>query len=302
MTGVPTLFDPAAHVLRADRAARLWPRGDFLHRRAAEGLAERLGDVARDWPQAAVFGSGGGAYAEALAETGRIGRLVQAEPSAGLAAQAAAFGETMRADGPGALPPASLDLVLGGLGLHRENDPVGWLVQARLALKPDGLFLGATLGGQTLHELRACLAEAEVAVEGGLSPRVSPMADLRDLGGLLQRAGFAMPVADVDRLVVDYADALALMRDLRALGETNTLADRRRRFTRRETLLRAAALYAQHFARADGRVTATFDIVFLSGWAPGPGQPVAKRPGSATARLADALGTQERPAGEKAGG
>jgi hypothetical protein len=178
---------------------------------------------------------------------------------------------------------------------------VGALVQARLALKPDGLFLGATLGGQTLHELRACLAQAESEIEGGLSPRVSPMADLRDLGALLQRAGFAMPVADLDRLVVDYPDALALMRDLRAMGETNTLAERRRTPLRRTTLLHACALYAQHFARPDGRVTATFDLVFLSGWAPGPDQPVAKRPGSAKTRLADALGTVEQGAGEKAG-
>lgn len=301
MTPVPTLFDPAAHAMRADRAARHWPAADFLHRRAAEGLAERLGDVLRPFPRAAVLGSGGGAYAEALRGLGGIETLTQIDPSPRLAALAAAHGETVAGDSPLMLGEASLDLVLLGLTLHRENDPVGALVQARLALKPDGLLLAATLGGQTLHELRACLAEAEAEVEGGLSPRVSPMADLRDLGGLLQRAGFAMPVADVDRLTVDYPDALALMRDLRAMGETNTLAGRRKTFTRRATLLRAAALYGQHFARPDGRVTATLDLVFLSGWAPAPGQPVPKRPGSATARLADALGTKERPAGEKAG-
>ena len=301
MTDIPRLFDLAAQRMRSARAARDWAAADFLHRRAAEGLAERLGDVARRFPQAAVVGSGGGLYAKALGAMGGIDRLTQVEPCPALAKLAAGTGETLVADTPLTLGQGVLDLVLSGLHLHRENDPVGALVQARLALKPDGLFLGVTLGGQTLHELRACLAQAESEIEGGLSPRVSPMADLRDLGALLQRAGFAMPVADLDRLVVDYPDALALMRDLRAMGETNTLADRRRTCMRRDTLLRACALYAEHFAQQGGRITATFDMVFLSGWAPGPGQPVAKRPGSATARLADALGTVERPAGEKAG-
>jgi SAM-dependent methyltransferase len=301
MTEIPRLFDPAAQRARTARAARDWTAADFLHRRAAEGLADRLGDVARAFPNAAITGSGGGIYAEALRGAGGIARLIQVEPCPALARLASAQGETVGRDTPLTLGPGTLDLALSGLHLHRENDPVGALVQARLALKPDGLFLGVTLGGQTLHELRACLAQAESEVEGGLSPRVSPMADLRDLGALLQRAGFAMPVADLDRLVVDYPDALALMRDLRAMGETNTLADRRRSFLRRETLLRACALYAGHFARPDGRVTATFDLVFLSGWAPGPDQPVARRPGSATVRLADALGTVEREAGEKAG-
>ena len=301
MTEIPRLFDPAAQRARTRRAARDWAAADFLHRRAAEGLSERLGDVARRFPQAAVVGSGGGLYAEALRAQHQIDRLVQVEPCEALGRLASAQGETVEADTPLTLGQGSLDLVLSGLHLHRENDPVGALVQARLALKPDGLFLGVTLGGQTLHELRACLAQAESEVEGGLSPRVSPMADLRDLGALLQRAGFAMPVADLDRLVVDYPDALALMRDLRAMGETNALAERRRTVMRRDTLMRACALYAEHFALANGRVTATFDLVFLSGWAPGPDQPVAKRPGSATARLADALGTVERPAGEKAG-
>lgn len=300
MSDVPSLFDSEALVLRGERAARLWPAGDFLHRRVAEALAERLGDVPRRFETAAVIGSGGGHHAAALLATGQVGRLVQIEPSPGLAALAARVAP-VSGTSVAAIAPASLDLAIGGLALHRENDPVGALVQTRLALRPDGLFLGALFGGQTLHELRAALAEAEAAVEGGLSPRVAPMADLRDLGALLQRAGFAMPVADVERVTVDYADPFALMRDLRAMGEANALAGRRRGFTRRETLMRAAAIYAEHYARRDGRIGATFDIVFLSGWAPGPGQPVAKRPGSATARLADALGTEERPAGEKAG-
>jgi SAM-dependent methyltransferase len=301
----PTLFDQAARRMRLDRAARLWPAGDFLHRHVAEGFAERLGDVARGFPEAAVIGSGGGVHAAALAGRFGIGRLTQAEPAPGLAAvaaRAAPGAETVVAEGAAALGEGRFDLVLSALSLHAEDDPVGALVQIRRALKPDGLFLGALFGGRSLHELRAALLAAEAETEGGASLRVAPMGDVRDMGGLLQRAGFAMPVADVDRLTLDYADPLALMRDLRATGEANALAARRRRFTRRGTLLRAAALYAERWGRPDGRVTATVEIVWLSGWAPGPGQPVAKRPGSATARLADALGAVERPAGEKAGG
>ncbi len=162
-------------------------------------------------------------------------------------------------------------------------------------------MLAALFGGQTLNELRTSLAEAEVECEGGLSPRVAPMAEIRDLGGLLQRAGFAMPVADSERLVVTYATPMHLMRELRAMGETNILTARRRQPMRRATLMRACAIYAEHFGAPDGRVRATFEIVFLTGWAPGPDQPKALRPGSATARLADALGAEEISAGEKAG-
>jgi SAM-dependent methyltransferase len=304
MTDVPRLFDEAAQTRRLDRAARFWPQADFLHRRAAEAIAERAQDVARPLPRTIITGSGGGVYADALRGVSGIESVVQVESSPGLsghAAEAAPWAETATAPDLGGMTPGEADLVVSGLALHRANDPVGALVQARLALKPDGLLLGAMLGGQTLHELRACLAEAEIAVEGGLSPRVAPMADLRDIGALLQRAGFAMPVTDIDRVVVDYADPLALMRDLRAMGETNTLAERRRGLTRRETLLRASALYAENFANPDGRIRATFEIIHFSGWSPGPDQPVPKRPGSATARLADALGVDEKPAGEKTG-
>lgn len=300
----PMLFDTASQRQRDARAARTWPAGSFLHRHLAVSLVERLGDVARPLPTVVVAGSGGGAYASALVGVPGVERVTQVEPSAALAAiaaDAAPEAETLVAEDLTALAPGTADAVLLGLCLHRLNDPVGLLVQSRLLLKPDGLLLGAMLGGQTLHELRACLAEAEIAVEGGISPRVAPMADLRDVGGLLQRAGLVMPVTDIDRLVVDYPDPLALMRDLRAMGETNAMVERRRTFSRRETILRAAALYAKHFGRPDGRIEATFEIVHLSGWSPGPDQPQPKRPGSATARLADALGAPERPAGDKAG-
>lgn len=190
---------------------------------------------------------------------------------------------------------AAHDLLIHDLSLHWANDLVGQLVQSRRALAPDGLFIGTMFGGQTLHELRTALAEAESRVTGGLSPRIAPMGEIRDLGGLLQRAGFALPVADSDTIRVTYADAYALMRDLRAMGETNALTNRLRRPTRRAVFDAAAALYADHFATPDGRITATFEVVTLTGWAPAASQPQPLRPGSATARLADALGTAETP-------
>lgn len=192
------------------------------------------------------------------------------------------------------LTPEAHDLVIHDLCLHWADDLVGQLVQCRHALRPDGLFLGTLFGGQTLHELRAALAEAETAATGGLSPRVAPMAEIRDLGGLLQRAGYAMPVADATPFDVSYASALHLMRDLRAMGEGNALAARLRRPTARAVIAGAAVLYADHFGR-DGRIPATFEVVTLTGWAPAPDQPQPLRPGSASHRLADALRVPETP-------
>ena len=191
------------------------------------------------------------------------------------------------------LSPDKHDLVIHSLGLHWSNDPVGQLIQCRRALKPDGLLLAASLGGQSLHELRASLAEAEIAVSGGLSPRVAPMAELRDLGALLQRAGFALPVADSVDLNVEYRDMWHLMRDLRAMGEGNALNARLRHPTRRAVFERAAEIYAATYPGRDGGVRATFEIIVLTGWGPDTSQPQPLRPGSATARLADALGTDE---------
>jgi hypothetical protein len=277
----PVLFDPAARARHMTRAGAA--RADFLEREAAAIAKERLDLVNRPFPRVAIVGHGAPVWAAALAGDARFG------PPAALPE-----GEPLGFGG------APFDLVLHALWLHAANDPVGALVQSRLALAPDGLMIAALFGGETLAELRACLAEAEVAETGGLSPRVAPMGELRALGALLQRAGFAMPVADTERLAVTYPDAFALMRDLRAMGEANALAARLRRPTRRAVLARAAALYADRFAGPDGRIAATFEIVFLTGWAPGPDQPVPKRPGSAVARLADALGTKERSAGEPA--
>lgn len=185
------------------------------------------------------------------------------------------------------------DLVIHAMALHWANDPVGQLIQCRRALKPDGFFLGVSLGGQTLHELRASFGQAEAEVSGGMSPRVAPMGEIRDLGALLQRAGFALPVADAVKLGVTYESPLHLMRELRAMGETNALAIRTRRFTKRSVLLRAMQLYQEHFATEDGRIAATFELITLSGWAPDASQQQPLRPGSASQRLADALNTVE---------
>ena len=194
-----------------------------------------------------------------------------------------------------ALEQGAHDLVIHALCLHWANDPVGQLVQCRRALRPDGLFLGILFGGQTLHQLRAALAEAESRLTGGLSPRVAPMGEIRDLGALLQRAGFALPVADAAPLTVTYETALHLMRELRAMGEGNALAARPRRFAPRALFAEAARIYAEAYGTPDGRIPATFEMIVLTGWAPDDSQQKPLRPGSAAARLADALKTEESP-------
>lgn len=192
-------------------------------------------------------------------------------------------------------PDAAHDLVVHALCLHWANDPVGQLIQARRTLRPDGLFLAVFFGGRSLHELRSALAQAESDLRGGLSPRVAPMGEIRDLGALLQRAGFALPVADSFALTATYADPLALMRDLRAMGETNALMARSRHFTRRDVITRACDIYKEAYGDDSGRIPATFEIITLTGWAPDAAQPKPLRPGSASTRLAEALGTQEKP-------
>lgn len=266
----PDPFDADLLARRRARAARLGP-ADFLHQAAADEILDRLGEVNRTFRDVVVVTPWPAPW---------VGRL------AALAPRVVPEAEALD------LAPDSLDLVVHALGLHWANDPVGQLVQCRRALRPDGLFVGALPGGRTLRELRAALAEAEVGETGGISPRVAPMGEIRDLGGLLQRAGFALPVADAVTLEASYADGLALMRDLRAMGETNVMRDRLRRPTARRVLARAAAILAERFAGPDGRVRATFEIIFLTGWAPAPGQRKPLRPGSATHRLAEALKPQ----------
>jgi NADH dehydrogenase [ubiquinone] 1 alpha subcomplex assembly factor 5 len=308
MNDLPEIFDRRVLRRHRDRAAAGIDAHDFLFREVGERLLDRLSDVRRDFPLALDLGCRHGVAADLLAGRGGIETLLQAELSPALAARAARHGAptvstaTLAADEE-ALPFAagSLDLVLSILSLHWVNDLPGALLQIGHALKPDGLLLAAMIGGDSLKELRDSLMQAEMEVEGGVSPRVSPMADVRDIGALLQRAGFALPVVDVDSLTVTYPSALALMHDLRGMGETGSDRNRRRGLSRRATLLRGAAIYQERFADGDGRIPATFEVLYLTGWAPHASQPKALRPGSATTRLAEVLGSTENPAGEKTG-
>lgn len=292
------VFDRRLVRRHRERAAKALDDHDFLFREVAERLLDRLDDTRRRFPLALDLGCHGGTLGRLIGKRGGIERLVQVDLSLGLARRAGGLAAVADEE---ALPfaEASFDLILSNLSLHWVNDLPGALIQACRALKPDGLFLAALLGGDTLHELRAAFLEAELELEGGAGPRVSPFADVRDAGGLLQRAGLALPVVDRDEIKVSYPDALRLMRDLRGMGETNAVEARRRGFSRRATVLRAAALYEERFAGADGRIPASFHVIYLTGWAPHHSQPRPLKPGSAASRLADALGTRERPAGDK---
>jgi len=295
----PLIFDRALLRRRRRRAAALGP-ATFLLDRVAGDLAERLAAVLRRFELVLDLGTPGDAVRAALARLDSVGTIVAADALPDLGAVRAPL--FVAADEE-ALPfrDASLDLVVSALALQFVNDLPGVLVQIRRALKPDGLFLAALLGGETLFELRQSFAEAESDIEGGASPRVAPFADLRELGALLQRAGLTLPVADVDRVTVRYDSAFGLMHDLRRMGATNALLARRRTPLKRATLMRMAEIYARRYADDDGRVRATFEIVWLSGWSPHPSQQRPLKPGAAIARLADALGTREISTGEKTG-
>jgi SAM-dependent methyltransferase len=285
----PLLFDRAVIRRRRARAVALGP-ADFLIELAARELAERLAVVTRRFQAAADIGTPSGAVAAALAAGGQVDALAHVDLLAG--------DDDLPDGAPLPFEPGSLDLAVSVLALQFVNDLPGLLVQVRRALKPDGLFLAALIGGDSLNELRQAFTLAEAETAGGISPRVAPFAAVREMGGLLQRAGFALPVADVDRLTVRYATPFALMAELRRMGAANPLVERRRAPLSRATLLKAAELYAERFADPDGRVRATFDIVWISGWAPHEDQPKPLKPGSAQARLADALGTVEHRVGE----
>ncbi len=283
-----TVFDRTLVRRRRDRAAPGFAGHAFLFDEIADRLADRLEDVTRSFPLALDLGARHGAMRRALAGRKGIGTLVACDLSEPFARRAGA--PAVVADEE-FLPFAaqSFDLVVSNLALHWVNDLPGALIQIRRALKPDGFLCAAMLGGETLNELRRCLYEAEQTVSGGVSPRVSPFAEVRDAGGLLQRAGFALPVVDSDTLTVTYSDALALMRDLRGMGETNAVLARRRVPARRDLILEVARLYAERYAEPDGRVPATFQVLYLAGWAPHESQQQPLKPGSATHRLGDAL-------------
>ena len=268
MSAPPRLFDRALHRKRLDRAAAGFGEADFLKRRAAQDLAERLEPIMRNFSVAVDLAARKGAFREALAESDaadRVDLLIEADLSPAMLAGRS--GARVVADDE-RLPfaDASLDLVVSTLALHWTNDVVGSLIQVRRALRPDGLFIGAFLGGVTLTELRQSLVAAEAEILGGAGSRVSPFADAADAAGLLQRAGFTQPVADVDRVTVTYAHPLRLLADLRQMGETNVLAERHPRALTRALLARTCEIYAERFGAADGRVPATFEILTLTGW------------------------------------
>lgn len=287
-------FDARLHRLRKQRVAASFREAGFLHARAAADLAERLEAIPRPFPRALALGGGGlfGAAVTARPElAARMGHLIEADVAGG----------ALQLD-PERLPfcDASFDLIVSPLLLHWTNDLPGALIQMRRVLKPDGLLLAALFGGQTLNELRLALLEAEAELTGGAALRVAPFADLQDVAALLQRAGFALPAADRDLIMVRYSEPSKLLGDLRAMGETAALRERAPPLTR-GVLTRAMNNYRQRFADADGRVRATFEIITATGWAPHESQQQPLKPGSAKARLADALGANERSAGEKAG-
>jgi SAM-dependent methyltransferase len=290
-TAPPLIFDRGLVNRWLDRAwarARPGDGGDFLLARAAEELGDRLSLVKRRFPVAADFGSPGPQAAGALAASGQVDCVARVAPtfaSLGAGAFLPAVGDLER------LPAADgvLNLAVSLLALQTVNDLPGALLRMRRALAPDGLLIAAIVGGDTLTELRQSLTIAESEILGGASPRVAPFVDVRTLGGLAQRAGLALPVVDLDRATVRYPDVVALMRDLRAFGAANALMARSRKPLRRALLLRAGRVYAERFADPDGRLRATFDSLWLTGWAPHESQPKPLQPGSATTRLADAL-------------
>ena len=283
-SGPPVIFDSHRRAARLARSAARFGSADFLHVRAAEDAVNSLEATLRDFPAAVDLSAHPGPFRERLRDSIAAARV--GEPR-WLGAQAAA---------PGAqdleIEAGSTDLIVSLMTLHWANDLPGALSQIRRALKPDGLFLGTLLGAGTLKELRGVLTEAELAERGGAQARVSPFADGFDGAGLLQRAGFALPVADVDRLTVRYPDLFALIRDLRAMGETNVLHGSVRPLNRR-IVARAAALYAERHGLEDGRIPATFEIIHLAGWKPHESQQKPLARGSAKVRLADALGVKE---------
>lgn len=290
------------HLVRRhrDRAAPTLADHDFLFREVASRLVDRLNDIDRRLPLALDLGCHTGEFGRGMNPGCGVDTLVECDLSPAMAGRAGGLAlvgdEEVLPFGNG-----RFDLIVSNLSLHWVNDLPGALLQVRAALKPDGLFLAAMLGGETLQELRACLFDAELAETGGASPRVSPFVDLRDAGALLQRAGFALPVVDCDRIDVTYADPLKLLLDLRGMGESNAVLQRHDHFTRRTVLTRALELYVERYAKGEIRVSARFDIIYMHGWSPHESQQKPLTPGSARGRLAVALGSEEHSAGERAG-
>jgi SAM-dependent methyltransferase len=286
-------FDRVQLRRRRDRAAQHFAAHAFLLDEVSVRLAERLDDIKRRFPVAVDLGCHDGRLAAEIGGKNGIEMLVQCDLSQAMVARAKGAFRAVADEEWLPFAAGRLDLVISALSLHWVNDLPGALIQIRRALRPDGLFLAAILGGDSLTELRQSLARAESELEGGISPRIAPFADVRDLGALLQRAGFALPVVDSDTITVTYADALALMRDIRGMGESNILRQRHRHFTRRATLLAAVERYRDMFGDEDGRIPATFQILYLAGWCPHESQQQALKPGSGEFSLAAALDAED---------
>lgn len=283
------IFDRKLLSLRRARAAKNWADFNFLFDEVADRMAERIGDVNRDFSHALDLGTRGGELLSRLTASTFTKTditpefLTNTKDNAPLNAQVVDEEHLPFEEG-------SFDLVTSNLNLHWVNDLPGCLIQIRRSLKPDSLFLASLWGGDTLKELRDALMTAEMEIEGGISPRISPFADVKDMGSLLQRAGFAMPVADVDTITVSYDNAFKLMKDLRGMGEANLVLNRRKTFTRRTTLMRAAEIYQEKYGKEDGRIPATFQIIFITGWSPGPDQPKPLKRGTAKTSLTEVFG------------
>jgi NADH dehydrogenase [ubiquinone] 1 alpha subcomplex assembly factor 5 len=289
------IFDRMAVRRQRERAAAGFADHDFLFREVAERLVDRLADIRRKFDLAIDIGARGNHLSQLLAQNPSIETVIEMGLSPRMD-KASFVGDEETFP----IAPACADLIVSNLVLHWTNDVPGTLIQCRQSLKPDGLFMAAILGGETLTELRQVMMEAETEISGGVSPRVSPFAELSDTAALLQRAGFNLPVADSDTITVTYADVFSLMRDLRGMGETNAVLARPRHFSKRQLFFKAAERYTEMFGDSDGRISASFQILYLTGWAPDASQPKPLRPGSANASLAEALESEEQSAGEKA--
>jgi SAM-dependent methyltransferase len=297
MAGAPQIFDRNLIRARRDRIAVSDHLPDFLLARVAADFSERLEIVNRQFPRSASLGAYNGLLARHLRRLSNVGEVIDVEASLRCLASCSALKVAAYEE---ALPfgPQSLDLVISALSLHLVNDLPGVLAQINQALKPDGLLMAALLGGETLKELREAWLIAETEILGGASPRVAPFADVRDLGGLLQRARFALPVADSDLVQVTYESPLALMREIKAMGASNALVERRRTPVTRGLLVRAAEIYQEKFALPDGRIPATFEIITLTGWVPHESQQKPLAPGSARVSLKDVLKPPKRDSRE----
>ncbi len=288
------IFDRKLVRQRRNRSAALWQDHNFLHAEIADRTADRVHDINRQFDRALHMGAHAQGIADCLPNIDFIHTNLSEKRLHALDGSRVVCDDELLA-----FDDESFDLVISNLSLHSVNDLPGALIQIRRILKPDGLFLASMFGGDTLHEFRQAMMKAELDTLQGSSPRVAPTADVRDMGSLLQRAGFVMPVTDIDTITVSYDNPFKLMHDLRGMGESNVVNKRLKRPTKRSTFMRMAEIYAKDHADADGRIPATFQVIYLSGWSPGPNQPVPKRPGSATKSLAEALGTTEQKTGDK---